>query len=49
VANVWHRKVDYTDSLLPGYAAICEPSFSIIICPEFEFVTTFGNNLASTA
>ncbi|CAL8472223.1 g11765 [Coccomyxa elongata] len=25
VANVWHRKVDYTDSLLPGYAALWPP------------------------
>ena len=22
-AGVWHRKMDYTHSLLPGYAALC--------------------------
>ena len=23
IAGVWHRKMDYTNSLLPGYAALC--------------------------
>ena len=34
VAGVWHRKMDYTNSLLPGYAALCaQPPTSLCHWP----------------
>ena len=32
MAGVWHRKMDYTHSLLPGYAALCARSAFPVAC-----------------